>query len=239
MLGRSDGGGIRELRRRTAAGAGAGPNLFAGLNTYTDVGIYGDWHDPAGQPHRDNARSRGDLEPDVTVRREGTKLILGFTGTFRGSYGDGLDVQRPYSWYRHEYVLDDSPVIRLRLGFRPHSSLPPGELKAFAAHYTDLPAATAWRAAGVDGVAQQPAKSTSRDRVWQSKQHGGLAPGGFRFTDAGGWLDVQVTGGEALQNAFLCDNGGQLALFLAPFDLEPATVTPRWYETEVALEVGP
>ncbi len=233
-LGRADGGGLRELRRRV--GQGWGPNLVSGLDTYTDVGLYGDSHDPAGRAHRTNARSRGDLEAALRVRHEGSDLVLCFEGAMRSGSNDSLDVQRPLTWYRHEYRLNDTPTIRLALGVRPHGSLPREPVTAFVSHTLTLPDTRAWRAAAGDGAAGAdfPAKFT--DRLWQSRDHRGLAADGLEFAGRGGRLCVRVTGGDALQNVFVLGGGGQGMLFLAPFDLQAAPIAPRWYQTLLTLE---
>jgi glycosidase len=236
VLGRSGGGSIRELRRK--AGDGWGPNLIAGLQTYTDVGLYPDAGDPEGEQHHRNARSQEDIEPDVAMERDGARTRFRFTGTLRGANDGDVDPVRPYSWYRHEFVLDDSPVIRLRLGFRPRAGFEEHDTAVFAAHTLSLTGVTSWTAHGGDGVTTKPAAPTFADRCWQSLQHGGLAAGGFGLTCGGGTLRiVPEAGAEHLQNAFLLDGGGgNFTLFLAPYDLQPVKVPAAWIESDWRLE---
>lgn len=238
VLGRSAGGTIRELRRKTPTGLG--PSLIDGLSTYTDVGIYGNYTDPRGRSQRTNARSDLDIEPDVKLRREGGALVLSFTGTFRAPYADGRSVQRPYGWYRHEYRCDDTPRIGLKLGFRPPGGMDVGPLKVFAAHILPVSGVTRWQAAGGDGPASEAASPTSRDRVWQAREHGGLAADGLALHAADGPWRVTVAGGDPFQNVFLLDRGERrMVVFAAPFDLQPATLVPRWHHSELTLETRP
>ncbi|MBI2302047.1 MAG: hypothetical protein HYU66_24345 [Armatimonadetes bacterium] len=236
-LSRANGGSISELRRKQDDGWG--PNLVSALNTYTDVGLYGEWGDPVGEKHRTNARSLDDLEPDVDIRREGQQTTVTFTGTLRGAHNDGGNPVRPYSWYRHAYVLDDSPVIRMRLGFRPRPGIESRETKVFAAHTLTLPGVKRWTAAGGDGATTRDASPTFLERCWQSREHGGLAAGGFALDAEGGTFRIiPGEGANKLQNAFLLDGGGGgFTLFLAPWDLLPAKVPPVWVESEWRVEL--
>ena len=83
---------------------------------------------------------------------------------------DRLDVVGIGSAARNRGIHDGD----LRSGFDQPNA------KVFASHTLALAGVERWRAAGGDGVAEQPVKAAPSDRVWQSRQHGGLKPEGFR-----------------------------------------------------------
>jgi len=179
------------------------------------------------------------MAAEVAVGRDGRRTTVTFTGTLRSANSGDTDVIRPYSWYRHEFSVDDSAVIGLKLAFRPRAGYEDQDTAVFAAHTLTVGGVTAWTAAGGDGPAGAAATPKFADRIWQSRGHRGLAAGGFGLTTAGGTLRfVPVSGADKLQNAFLLDGGGgNLTLFLAPYDLQAVKVPPLWFESEWRLEL--
>lgn len=234
VIGRSAGGSLRELRRLT--NGTAGPSLVAGTNSYTDNGLYQTWTDPLGQQHKTNVGSNLDVEPDVRVDDRAGRLRLTFQGVLSGDQGFGMSIQRPYTWYRHEFVVDDGPALHMKLGIRPRAGFERRDVAAFAAHTLRFLRVTNWSCAGTDGTSGGAMPPDRFERLWQSREHGGVGPGQYKLTIDGRQLVVTVrAGAESLQNAFLL-SGIDPVLFLAHYDNQPVPIAPTWREVELEIQ---
>lgn len=231
VLGRSSGGNIRRLELKGSAAA-----LIDHSRIYTDYGLYDTYRDPLGREHPVHAHNENDVEPDVELRRDGTRLIIGFTSYFRHPGYQGRSLLSPRMQYRLRYVFDDSPTIQVEAAVRPQITL--REAKAFLAHTLRLPAASRWAVAGPDGGFTGPL-AQARGRLWQSATRPLREPR-LTFETPGGCIRLgQTDPPDAHQNLFLHPGPGATTVFMAFLDGQPAEVTPHWRTLRYTLTVAP
>ena len=225
------GGNIRRLTLK-----GRGEPLSDYSTTYTDRGLYSTWGDSLGRKHPINANTDTDFEPDVAVRREGDKLIVGFESMLRHPGYGGRVVLHPRTHYRLRYTFDPSATIRVAAAVRPEMRVDKAD--AFLAHILRFAGVRRWAVAGADGGFHGPVgKFTGRG--WQSAQHPLQAPR-LAFETAGGTGVISdVSPLDGLQNFFFHPGTDTATAFFAWLDSQPVDVRPHWRTLSYTLTATP
>jgi hypothetical protein len=235
VLAKSGGGTIRQLTLKSAGDA----VVLRGSDIYTDNGIYP--RETKEEGFLGLAAARGDFEPDVSIRREGARLILSFSSLLRNSYRRWAHYATPSIEYREAYEFDASPDIKATVSVRPLLAL--ADTPAFLAWVGQCADTTRWFANAKGGWREGP---TNADvgRAWEAKREGlnaddrviGVANGDRNWFVA--LTDMRAD--SPMENAAFnhVSGEGRVGIFLAWHDFEKAPIVPEWKTLTFTIRPG-
>jgi hypothetical protein len=213
--------------------------VLRGSDVYTDNGIY---------PRETNeggflglAAARGDFEPDVSIRREGGRLILSFSSLLRNSYQRWAHYATPSIEYRETYEFDASPDIKATVSVRPLIALT--DTPAFLSWVGQFADTTRWFA-NAKGGWREGATSADVGRAWEAKREGLSAdePVIGVANDDRKWFVAlsDIRADRPMENtAFNHVSGdGRVGIFLAWHDFEKAPIVPEWKTLRFTIRPG-